>query len=124
MMYYVGAVALALGAFLIYWALRHRKLVIAARERADANGGLGEIDPMWQAMGAGILPFYAMSGAFALLLLVGGFFGTDLSKHLSIVDLVGLLVLVIGYTVWLIIRTHYHKLGLNSGKAAPESSAS
>ena len=113
MAYYTGAIAFVLGIFLIFWSLRHRKLVIAARERAEANGGAGEVHPSWSAMGSGMLPFFALYGAFAALLLIGGFFLTDLGTNLSIVDLIGLLVLVIAYSVWMVIRTHYTKLGLD-----------
>jgi len=113
MAYYTGGIAFLLGVFLFYWALRHRKQVIAARERAEANGGPHEVDPSWRAMGTGMLPFFALYGGFASLLLIGGFFLTDLGDYLSVVDLVGLLVLIAAYSVWMVIRTHYPKLGLD-----------
>jgi len=113
MTYYVGGIAFVLGVALIFWAMRHRTKVIAARERAESNGGLREVDPTWQAMGTSILPFYVIYAAFAALLLIGGFFLTDLGVHLSFVDLAGLLVLIAAYSVWMIVRTLYTKLGLD-----------
>jgi len=116
MAYYTGGIAFLLGVFLFYWSMRHRKQVIAARERAEANGGPREVDPTWHAMGVSMLPFFAIYGAFAALLLIGGYFLTDLHSYLSIVDLVGLLVLIVSYSVWMVIRTHYTKLGLDMAR--------
>ena len=117
MRYYVGAVCLLLGIWLIYSAVTHRKLVISARERAAANGREQEVDPGLAAMGTAMLPFYALYGGFASLLAIGGFFLSDLSQYVSIVDLLGVLVLIAGYCVWMIIRAAYSKLGLDLSSA-------
>lgn len=116
MSYYIGIVALMLGAFYFWRSARHRKLVMSARERADANGGQGEVDPVWTAMGMSFMPFFLFYGAFASLLLVGGYFLSDLKSYLSLFDLFGLLTLIAAYTGWIVIRTHYNKLGLNLAK--------
>jgi hypothetical protein len=117
MRYYLGVVCLLLGAWFIFVAINHRKQVIAARERAAANGGEQKIDPALASMGVAILPFYALYGAFASLLLIGGYFLSDLKLYLSIVDLFGLLVLVVGYSVLMVMRTAYSKLGLDMSQA-------
>jgi hypothetical protein len=118
MRYYLGAVCLLLGAWLIYRAINHRKRVIAARERAEAAGKPQEIDPKLKNMGIGMMPFYAMYGAFVSLLLIGGYFLSDLKLYLSIVDLFGLIVLVVGYSVFMVIKAAYSKLGLDMSGAA------
>ena len=113
MTFYIGVVALLLSAFLVFRANRHRQHVIAARARIEADGGDVEVAPIWQAMGAGILPFYIIYGMFASLLLLGGWLLTNLRDMLSVIDVLGLLVLIISYTAWMIIRTYYTTLGLN-----------
>lgn len=117
MTYYLGAVCLLLGAWFIYRALGHRKDVIAARERAEARGVEAKVDPGLASMGVAMLPFYAIFGASAALFLIGGYFLSDLSRYLSIVDLLGLLVLVIGYTISMVIRTAYSRIGLDMSGA-------
>lgn len=119
-MFYIGIVGLLLGALLIWRATVHRREVIAARERLEARGASAEIPEVWQHMGTGILPFYLLYGAFASLLLIGGFFLTRLKDMISVVDVFGLLVLIVGYTVWMIIRTFYTKLGLKAAEQAAE----
>jgi hypothetical protein len=116
--YYVGACALLLGAWLIFRAANHRKRMIAVREAAEADGGNQVIDTSWQALGASMLQMYAFYAAFASLLLIGGFFLSDLKDHLSIFDLFGLLVLIVAYSGWMIIRVAYHRLGYNSSGSA------
>lgn len=113
MSYYIGIVALVLAAFYFWRSSRHRKLVISARERAEANGGQPEIDPVWTAMGVSFMPFFLFYGAFASLLLIGGYFLSDLKTYLTLFDLFGLLMLIVAYTGWILIRTHYNKLGLD-----------
>jgi hypothetical protein len=117
MRYYLGVVCLLLGAWLIYRAINHRKQVIAARERAEAAGMSQQIDQNLYKMGVAVLPFYAMYGAFASLLLIGGFFLSDLKLYLSVVDLLGLLVLVVGYSTYMVMKTAYSKLGLDLKQA-------
>ncbi|HBG94210.1 MAG TPA: hypothetical protein DDY14_02565 [Chromatiaceae bacterium] len=112
MRYYLGVVCLLLGIWLIYKAIDHRKRVIAARERMQTKGKvLG--DPALGSMGVAMLPFYVLYGAIASLLLIGGFFLSDLSQYLSILDLAGLIVLVIGHSVFITMRTAYPRLGLD-----------
>ena len=113
MRYYLGAVCLILGAFLIYRAINHRKQVLAARERAAAAGKAQNIDPALASMGTAMLPFYALYGAFASLLLIGGYFLSDLKLYLSVVDLFGLIVLVVGYSVLMVMKMAYSRLGLD-----------
>lgn len=113
MTFYLGLGGLVAGALLIYFATRHRNRVIAARARAEANGGGQQVPQVWQSMGIGALPFYLLYGAFASLLLVGGYFLTDLKTLISPVDLLGLLVLIVGYTVWMVIRVFYTTIGLD-----------
>jgi hypothetical protein len=113
MRFYIGILALVLGAFYVWRSMRHRTSVIDARERAEAKGGLPEIDPVWTSMGVTFMPFVLFYGAFTSLLLVGGYFLTDLKQYLSLFDLFGLLTLVVAYTGWILIRTHYNKLGLD-----------
>lgn len=113
MTFYIGVGALLLSAFLGFRANAHRKRVIAARERIEAAGGDTEIAPVWQAMGTGILPFYLIYGMFGSLLLLGGWLLTNLRDMLSVIDVLGLLVLIITYTAWMIVRTYYTTLGLD-----------
>ncbi|MCG6941298.1 MAG: hypothetical protein LJE69_08610 [Thiohalocapsa sp.] len=118
MRYYLGAVCLLIGVWLIFLAMNHRKKVIAARERAEAAGNPQRIDPNLEKMGIAMMPFYAMYGAFASLLLIGGFFLSDLKQYLSVVDLLGLIVLVVGYSVFMVMKAAYSKLGLDMKQAA------
>ncbi len=118
MRYYLGVVCLILGSWLIYLAINHRKRVIAARERAEAAGRPQEIQENLKNMGIAMMPFYAMYGAFASLLLVGGYFLSDLKLYLSVVDLLGLIVLVVGYSVFMVMKAAYSKLGLDMSGAA------
>jgi hypothetical protein len=111
--YYIGLGALLLGAFYFWRSARHRKLVISARERAEAAGGLREVDPTWTSMGLSFMPFFLFYGAFASLLLIGGYFLSDLKTYISLFDVFGLLTLIVAYTGWILIRTHYNKLGLD-----------
>lgn len=113
MSYYLGVAALLLGVFYIWRSARHRKLVISARERAEANGGQREVDPTWSAMGFSFMPFVLFYGAFASLLLVAGYFLSDLKTYISLFDVFGLLTLIAAYTGWILIRTFYNKLGLD-----------
>jgi hypothetical protein len=116
MRYYLGAVCLIIGLWLIYTAINHRKRVISARERAAANGEEQQIDKALSAMGTAMLPFYAMYGAFASLLLIGGYFLSDMSQYISILDLAGLVVLAIAYSVFMVMRAAYSKLGLDMSR--------
>ncbi len=117
MSYYIGGIALLLGAFYIWLSIRHRRRVISARERAMAAGGeVPELDRVLGTMSTSILPFFVFYGAFASLLLVAGYFLSDLKLYLSVFDLIALLFLTVAYTGWLVIRTHYTKLGLNFAK--------
>ncbi len=68
-------------------------------------------------MGTAMLPFYALYGAFASLLLIGGYFLSDLSLYLSLIDLAGLIVLVVGYSVFMVMRAAYSRLGLDLSNA-------
>jgi hypothetical protein len=113
MTYYIGILALLLGAFYVWRSVRHRKLVMSARERAEANGGRPEVDPTWAAMGLSFTPFFLFYAAFASLLLVGGYALSDLKVYLSLFDVFGLLLLIFAYTGWIVIRTHYNKIGLD-----------
>ncbi len=113
MTYYVGALGLLLGAWLMYRAITHRTRVVAARQRAVDAGNAQAIDPNLAAVGVAMLPFYAFFGAFATLLLIGGFFLSDLKLYLSIVDLLGLIVLVVGYSTLMVMKTAYSTLGLD-----------
>ena len=113
MSYYVGLAALLLGVFYFWRSARHRKLVISARERAESAGGRGDVAPVWTAMGMSFMPLFLFYGAFASLLLLGGYFLSDLKIYLSLFDLFGLLTLIVAYTGWILIRTHYNKLGLD-----------
>lgn len=117
MRYYLGALGLLIGVWLIYRAINHRKQVIAARERAKAMGNPQEVDPKLRHMGLAMTPFYALYGAVASLLLVGGYFLSDLKLYLSVVDLFGLIVLVVGHSVFLTIKTVYSRLGLDMSGA-------
>ncbi len=110
---YIGILALALSAFYVWRGARHRTLVIGARERAEANGGPRGVDPIWTSMSVTFMPLFLFYGAFTSLLLIGGYFLTDLKYVLSLFDLFGLLALVVTYTGWILIRTHYNKLGLD-----------
>jgi len=117
MSYYIGGIALLLGAFYIWLSMRHRRQVISARERVAAAGAeVPELDPVLGSMSISVLPFFVFYGAFASLLLVAGFFLSDLKVYLSVFDLIGLLFLIVAYTGWLVIRTHYTKLGLDFAK--------
>ncbi|KAA6186649.1 hypothetical protein F2Q65_04555 [Thiohalocapsa marina] len=119
MRYYLGVVCLLFGAFLIYRAIDHRRRVLKARALAASDGpngaadGESNIDPSLLRMRTAMLPFYAMYGAFASLLLVGGYFLSDLSEHLSLLDLFGLVVLAIAYSVFMVMRAAYSRLGLD-----------
>lgn len=117
MRYYLGVVSLLLGAWLIYKAIDHRKRVVAARARAEAEGKEPKVDPGLASMGLAMLPFYPIYGAFASLLLIGGYFLSDLPQYLSIFDLVGLLVFVIGHSFFMVMRTAYSQAGLNMSSA-------
>lgn len=117
MRYYLGLVALLIGAWLIYSAINHRNRVLAARAQAAANGPVAEPDPQLTSMGIAMMPFYLFYGAFASLLLLGGFFLTKLHAYLSVLDLLGLLVLIVGYTAHITVRTYYTRIGLNILKA-------
>jgi hypothetical protein len=68
-------------------------------------------------MGTAMLPFYAFFGGFASLLLIGGYFLSDLPQYISIVDLAGLIVLVLGYSLNMVMRTAYSRIGLDLSKA-------
>jgi hypothetical protein len=118
MRYYLGAVCLLIGVWLIYLAINHRKKVIAAQERAEAAGKPQELDRNLRNMGIAMMPFYAMYGAFASLLLIGGYFLSDLKLYLSVADLLGLLVLVVGYSVFMVMKAAYSTLGLDMSGAA------
>jgi hypothetical protein len=115
--FYIGAVFLILGAWLIYKALDHRKRVIAARERAQAQGKEPQIAPELASMGIAMLPFYPLYGAVASLFLIGGYFLSDLSMYLSVFDLFGLIVFVIGHSLFMVMRTAYSSIGLDMGSA-------
>jgi hypothetical protein len=115
--FYIGAVFLLLGAWLIYKALDHRKRVIAARARAQAQGKEPQIAPELASMGIAMLPFYPLYGAVASLFLIGGYFLSDLSMYLSVFDLFGLIVFVIGHSLFMVMRTAYSSIGLDMGSA-------
>lgn len=117
MRFYIGAVFLLLGAWLIYKALDHRKRVLAARARAEAQGKASQVDPGLASMGVAMLPFYPLYGAVASLFLIGGYFLSDLSLYLSIFDLFGLIVFVIGHSLFMLMRTAYSSIGLDMSSA-------
>jgi magnesium-transporting ATPase (P-type) len=115
--FYLGAIFLALGAWLIYKALDHRKRVLAARERAEAQGKEPQVDPQLASMGIAMLPFYPLYGAFASLFLIAGYFLSDLSMYLSVFDLIGLIVFVVGHSLFMVMRTAYSSIGLDMKRA-------
>jgi xanthine/uracil/vitamin C permease (AzgA family) len=112
MKYWPGLVMLAIGAWLLYSALRKRTRVISHRRQAVADGRTTTIrtHPGLLAIAAIMQPLVL----FALLIFgamtVAIFVTTDLARDYTVVDLTGFLGLLAGYGTWFMINTTYRDI--------------
>lgn len=109
MKYYLGAVCIVLGCWLIYKALSHRQSVIRIRARAAAEQ---QIPQHLQAMRLGLAPIYVLSILFSGLILTAVWFVVDQNRVLSILDIAGFLFVLSAYAFWMALRIQYSRIGL------------
>lgn len=114
MKYYLGALCLLLGVWLVYQALTHRRAVIAARAQAAAESREPRMHQHLEAMRLGLAPLYILSMLFAGIVLSAIWFVVDRERVFSILDIAGFLAVLMAYAFWMTIRLQYSMLGLRS----------
>ena len=114
MKYYLGAVCLLMGAWLVYKALTHRRAVIGARERAAAENREQKIHQRLQGMRLGLAPLYVMGILITGMVLAAIWFVVDRERVFSVLDILGFLMALTAYSFWMAVRIQYSPIGLES----------
>jgi hypothetical protein len=114
MKYYLGAVCVLMGAWLVYRALTHRRAVIEARERATAENREQKIHDYLQGMRYGLAPIYVMGVLFTGMALAAIWFVVDEARVFSVLDILGFILALLAYAFWMSIRIQYTPIGLQS----------
>ncbi|MCG6897180.1 MAG: hypothetical protein LJE61_13120 [Thiocapsa sp.] len=113
MKYYLGAVCVLIGAWLVYQALTHRRTVVAARARAAAENREQHIHQHLQAMRMGLAPLYVLAILFTGVVLAAIWFVVDQERVFSILDIAGFLLVLMAYAFWMSVRIQYSPIGLD-----------
>lgn len=114
MKYYLGAICLLMGAWLVYQALNHRRAVIGARERAAAQNREQKIRSNLEGIRVALAPIFVMGVLFAGMVLAAVWFVVDRERVFSILDVFGFLTVLLAYAFWMTIRIQYSPIGLGS----------
>jgi hypothetical protein len=114
MKYYLGAVCVLIGAWLVYKALAHRRAVIGARERAAAENREQKIHQHLQGMRLALAPVYVIGVLFTGMVLAAIWFVVDQERVFSVLDIVGFMLVLLAYAFWMSIRIQYSPIGLES----------
>jgi hypothetical protein len=114
MKYYLGAVCVLVGAWLVYRALAHRRAVIRARERAAAENREQKIHQHLQGMRLALAPVYVIGVLFTGMVLAAIWFVVDQERVFSVLDIVGFMLVLLAYAFWMSIRIQYSPIGLES----------
>lgn len=114
MKYYLGAMFIILGAWLIYQALTHRRAVIRARERASAEHREQHLHQYLEAMRLGLAPIYVLSILIIGFALAAVWLVVDQERVFSILDIGGFLFVLMAYAFWMSVRVQYSRIGLES----------
>lgn len=114
MKYYLGAVCLLMGAWLVYQALAHRRAVIGARERAAAQNREQKIHQHLDGMRLGLAPLYVMGILFTGVVLAAIWFVVDRERVFSVLDILGFLMVLAAYAFWMAVRIQYSPIGLDA----------
>jgi hypothetical protein len=121
MSWYIGAACTLLAIWIIYKTVTHRRAVVAARERVEANGKeLPVSNHPLSAMAAGITPIFAMGIFFSAVAVGAASFTVDTRGLISPIDIAGFIFLAGAYCVWMVMRTHYSPMGLDIKGEAEE----
>jgi hypothetical protein len=114
MSWYIGAACTLLGIWTIYKTVTHRRAVIAARARLEAEGKpMPEPKHPASAMALGITPLFAMGLFFIAIVLGAVSFVVDTRGLISPIDILGFVFLAGSYSVSMVMRTVYSGLGLD-----------
>jgi hypothetical protein len=114
MKYYLGAVCLLMGGWLVYQALAHRRAVIGARERAAAENREQKIHRNLEGMRLGLAPLYVMGILFTGIVLAAIWFVVDRERVLSVLDILGFLMVLGAYAFWMAVKIQYSPIGLDA----------
>lgn len=114
MKYYLGAVCLLIGAWLVYQALAHRRAVIGARERAAAQNREQKIHQHLEGLRLGLAPLYVMGILFMGTVLAAIWFVVDRERVFSVLDILGFLMVLAAYAFWMAVRIQYSPIGLDA----------
>ncbi|EGV17171.1 hypothetical protein [Thiocapsa marina] len=114
MKYYLGAVCVLMGAWLVYQALAHRRAVIGARERAAARNQEPKMHRHLDGMRLALAPLYVMSILLTGIVLAGIWFVVDRERVFSVLDILGFLLALGAYAFWMSMRIQYSPIGLES----------
>ncbi|HSO82293.1 hypothetical protein [Thiocapsa sp.] len=114
MKYYLGAVCLLMGAWLVYQALAHRRAVIGARERAAAQNREQTIHQHLEGLRLGLAPLYVMGILFTGMVLAAIWFVVDRERVFSVLDILGFLMVLAAYSFWMSVRIQYSPIGLDA----------
>jgi hypothetical protein len=121
MSWYIGAACSLLALWLVYKTVTHRRAVVEARERTEAEGReLPVSDHPIAAMAAGITPIFAMGIFFSAVAVGAVSFTVDTRGLISPIDIAGFIFLAGAYSVWMVMRTHYSPMGLQIKGGAEE----
>ncbi|NCA68791.1 MAG: hypothetical protein EOM91_01585 [Sphingobacteriia bacterium] len=120
MKYYLGAVCLILGAWLVYQAIVHRRAVIDARTRAAAQQREQHIRRELEGMRLGLAPIFVIGVLVTGFVLAAIWFVVDKQGVFSILDIAGFLLVLMAYAFWMSVRIQYTPIGLESKHDAPE----
>jgi hypothetical protein len=120
MKYWFGALCILIAAWLVFRALTHRRAVLHARERAEAEQREPRISRQLrglQAMRTGLAPLFVLLILFGGMVLSALWLLIDREGVLSALDILGFLAAISAYAFSMLVRLQYSKLGLDASPA-------
>ncbi|MFZ5558067.1 MAG: hypothetical protein ACOZDY_15335 [Pseudomonadota bacterium] len=111
MAYWTGLVLFAIGGWLAWAGLAHRRRALALRGPAAAGAPAARADPRsLAAFGEIMRPVILFALAYLGVKTALAFWWLDAGRYLSLFDLAGFLFLLAGYGTWMVLKTKYPAL--------------
>lgn len=119
MKYWVGLIALAAGAWLIFSALQQRRQVLEIRRRTGSTGDeVAEANPSLSVLGAIMPPIIILGLLVAGVQSALAYAVLGAGELFSLFDLLGFLFLLAAYGTWLILKTRYRQAEIDAASEA------
>jgi hypothetical protein len=119
---WTGAALFAIGAWLVYSALAHRRRIVAdlrhggPRQAITANSSLTALGDIFRPLVIIGVVYFAIKVTLAYILLDG-------DRIFSLFDLSGLLCLLAAYAVWLTVKTKYREAVVSAVPRRPQEAS-